>query len=177
MFTSIYIPQTFRDFPNGDPGRLAAQVVSGVGFLGAGAIFRIGPNVRGLTTAATIWVVAAIGLAAGAGEYVGALTGTLFILFVLTGLSKVERKFFKSYATNVLQIQFRTAKIEMEDILVILKRYKIKIQSTHIQQSRSQKSTRIKLLILMPQRLDLKPFYRDLNNLPNVTHITLGHDF
>ncbi|HAX97180.1 MAG TPA: methyltransferase, partial [Prolixibacteraceae bacterium] len=52
MLLSIYIPQTFPDFQNGDPGRIAAQVVSGIGFLGAGAILRFGVNVRGLTTAA-----------------------------------------------------------------------------------------------------------------------------
>jgi putative Mg2+ transporter-C (MgtC) family protein len=66
-----------------DPTRVAAQVVTGVGFLGAGAIIRQGFSVRGLTTAATLWVVAAIGIAAGAGYYSGALITTAIVLFSL----------------------------------------------------------------------------------------------
>ena len=69
MLVSIYIPQVYLGLKNGDPGRIAAQVVSGVGFLGAGAIIQSKGSVRGLTTAAGIWVTAMIGLAVGAGMY------------------------------------------------------------------------------------------------------------
>ena len=80
----------FRDFQYGsregitlDPTRIAAQIVTGIGFLGAGAIIRQGLSVRGLTTAATLWVVAAIGLASGAGYYSVAVIGTALVLFSL----------------------------------------------------------------------------------------------
>ena len=66
-----------------DPTRIAAQIVTGIGFLGAGAILRQGFSVRGLTTAATLWVVAAVGLAAGAGYYSGALITTALVLLAL----------------------------------------------------------------------------------------------
>ena len=66
-----------------DPTRVAAQIVTGVGFLGAGAIIRQGFSVRGLTTAATLWVVAAVGLAAGAGYYSGAVITTAVVLIAL----------------------------------------------------------------------------------------------
>jgi putative Mg2+ transporter-C (MgtC) family protein len=66
-----------------DPTRIAAQIVTGIGFLGAGAIIREGLSVRGLTTAASLWVVAAIGMAAGAGYYWPAVAGTLLTLFAL----------------------------------------------------------------------------------------------
>jgi putative Mg2+ transporter-C (MgtC) family protein len=66
-----------------DPTRIAAQIVTGIGFLGAGAIIRQGISVRGLTTAATLWVVAAIGMAAGAGYYSGAVIGTVLTLVAL----------------------------------------------------------------------------------------------
>ena len=69
MLISIYIPQEYLGLKNGDPGRIAAQVVSGVGFLGAGAIIQMKGSVRGLTTAAGIWMTACIGLAVGAGMY------------------------------------------------------------------------------------------------------------
>jgi putative Mg2+ transporter-C (MgtC) family protein len=80
----------FREFLTGgdaviraDPTRIAAQIVTGIGFLGAGAIIRQGLSIRGLTTAATLWVVAAIGIAAGAGYYSAALITTLVVLFSL----------------------------------------------------------------------------------------------
>jgi len=67
MIVSIWIPQSYPNFLNGDPGRIAAQVLTGIGFLGAGAIIQSHGSVHGLTTAACIWVMAVIGLAAGAG--------------------------------------------------------------------------------------------------------------
>lgn len=78
------LPYTF------DPGRVAAQIVVGIGFLGAGAIMRHGTSVKGLTTAASLWVVAAMGLAVGTGFWVGALTVSLLLLIVLRGLRPTE---------------------------------------------------------------------------------------
>lgn len=73
-----------------DPSRVAAQIVVGIGFLGAGAIMRHGTSVKGLTTAASLWVVAAMGLAAGTGFWVGAITVSLLLLLVLRGLKPTE---------------------------------------------------------------------------------------
>ena len=92
MILSIYIPQVYFDFKNGDPGRIAAQVVSGIGFLGAGAIIRLGTSIRGLTTAASIWLISAVGLAIGAGLYVIALITVVFALFTLIILESAERR-------------------------------------------------------------------------------------
>ena len=75
----------------GDPARIAAQIVTGVGFLGAGAIMRTRVGVQGLTTAATVWVNAALGVAAGAGEYHLAFIGGAITLAVLLILSPIER--------------------------------------------------------------------------------------
>jgi uncharacterized membrane protein YhiD involved in acid resistance len=72
-----------------DPTRIAAQIVTGIGFLGAGAIIRSGLSVRGLTTAATLWVVAAVGMASGAGYYWPAVAGTALTLFALWPLRYV----------------------------------------------------------------------------------------
>jgi putative Mg2+ transporter-C (MgtC) family protein len=77
-------------FPGADPSRVAAQVVAGVGFLGAGAIFRHGLNVKGLTTAAGLWAVAAVGMAAGAGWYAVALAATTVAIVVLYVFWMVE---------------------------------------------------------------------------------------
>jgi putative Mg2+ transporter-C (MgtC) family protein len=79
----------------GSPDRIAAQVVTGIGFLGAGAILRSGRNVHGLTTAATIWVNAAIGMAAGLGAYAVATVGAAITLVVLALLPVMEQLFEK----------------------------------------------------------------------------------
>lgn len=75
----------------GDPGRVAAQVVTGVGFLGAGAIMRTGGSVQGLTTAALIWTNAAIGLACGAGHIRVAALSTLIVLAAMVGMTPLDR--------------------------------------------------------------------------------------
>jgi len=80
--------------PNADPGRIAAQVATGMGFLGAGTIIRYGTTVRGLTTAASLWAVAAIGITVGIGgrEFWVAVLGTLTVLLTLTALRKAEQR-------------------------------------------------------------------------------------
>lgn len=83
MLISIESPEFFPGAKTVDPGRIAAQVVTGVGFLGAGTILRSGGTVRGLTTAASIWAVAAIGLAVGVGYYATATLATGLALAVL----------------------------------------------------------------------------------------------
>ncbi|WP_322070648.1 MgtC/SapB family protein [Paraburkholderia bannensis] len=76
-----------------DPSRMAAQVVSGIGFLGAGSILLRGEIVRGLTTAASLWSVAAIGLAVGGGLYTASIAATVIILIILAGIKPLERRF------------------------------------------------------------------------------------
>jgi putative Mg2+ transporter-C (MgtC) family protein len=84
---------------NQDPTRIAAQVVTGIGFLGAGTIIRQGTGVRGLTTAATIWVVAAIGMAVAFGSYILPTIGTAIVLFALVVIKRLEDRFFRREGT------------------------------------------------------------------------------
>ena len=77
----------------GDPGRIAAQVVTGIGFLGAGTILHTRGQITGLTSAATIWVVAALGMTIGAGRFIEAFGSTVTVMMVLIGLGWVERKY------------------------------------------------------------------------------------
>jgi putative Mg2+ transporter-C (MgtC) family protein len=80
--------------PGADPGRIAAQIVTGIGFLGAGAILKDKGSIKGLTTAASLWVVAAIGMAAGAGAWGVAVATTLIVLVSLWPLQVIEQKLF-----------------------------------------------------------------------------------
>ncbi|MBT3820958.1 MAG: MgtC/SapB family protein, partial [Nitrospinaceae bacterium] len=90
--------------PTSDPGRIAAQVVSGIGFLGAGAIMRMGASVRGLTTAASIWTTAGIGLAVGAGFHVEAVAAVVIMLISLGVLKKVGRRISARRSFKVVEI-------------------------------------------------------------------------
>lgn len=97
MLISMYGFQGLgADNSGGEPARLAAQVVSGIGFLGAGTILRTGNSIRGLTTAASIWVCGGIGLAIGNGYYLGGLTTTLIVLFALRALGFIQKRIFGS---------------------------------------------------------------------------------
>ena len=87
-----------------DPSRVAAQVVSGIGFLGAGAILFRSDKIRGLTTAASLWTVAAIGLAVGGGLYVAAVGATAVIFAILAGLKPLERRFWSSRGGKGIQL-------------------------------------------------------------------------
>lgn len=79
-----------------DPGRIAAGVVTGIGFIGAGCILQGRDHVRGITTAASIWITAAIGIASGTGHYVGAITATVITLVTLRLLKEVEKRIIKT---------------------------------------------------------------------------------
>ena len=91
MLVSLFVSQYFGSAHLFDPGRIAAGVVTGIGILCAGTIIRYGASIKGLTTAASLWAVAAIGLTVGIGYYTAAVTATGLILLTLLILSKVER--------------------------------------------------------------------------------------
>ncbi len=93
LFTAMGLEPLFAG--RTDPTRIAAQIVTGVGFLGAGAILRQGSEVKGLTTAASIWVVAAIGMAVGFGFYVTSIAATTLVLVTLVLIRPLERRLFK----------------------------------------------------------------------------------
>lgn len=112
MLLSIYGFGDFADETNVrmDPARLAAQVVSGIGFLGAGAIIRNGLSISGLTTAASIWVVAAIGLCVGAGFFYEAVLVTVLVILILLVLNRFEKSFHSRRSRN--EIVLRIARME-----------------------------------------------------------------
>lgn len=94
MFTALGLLPAFGK--SVDPTRIAAQIVTGVGFLGAGAIMRTGDDVRGLTTAASIWVAASVGMAVGFGYYWIAVFTTLLVIAMLVALRPIEERFIRN---------------------------------------------------------------------------------
>jgi putative Mg2+ transporter-C (MgtC) family protein len=101
-----------------DPTRIAAQIVTGIGFLGAGAIIRQGLSVRGLTTAASLWVVAAIGMASGAGYYSGALVATIVVLVSLWPLLILAHRLFERIRPGELRLEVELRANESPSVLL-----------------------------------------------------------
>lgn len=97
-----------------DPSRIAAQVVSGIGFLGAGSILLRGDVVRGLTTAASLWTVAAVGLAVGAGLYLEAVAATAVILIILAGIKPLEEWFGRRSQSHRFYIRANHGAVSIE---------------------------------------------------------------
>ena len=101
-----------------DPTRIAAQIVTGIGFLGAGAIIRQGLSVRGLTTAASLWVVAAIGMASGAGYYSAAAITTIVVLISLWPLRIVAYRMFERIRPGELRLEVELKSGESPSVLL-----------------------------------------------------------
>jgi putative Mg2+ transporter-C (MgtC) family protein len=128
----------------GDPGRIAAQVVSGVGFIGAGTIMQAQGMVTGLTSAATIWVVAAIGLTVGAGYYVEALGCGLLVTFVLAGIGRLE-----IYVRRLRRVVTATIRARVgtpaEDVAFALRAHGISIESQRVYDHEEDRTFELKL--------------------------------
>ncbi|MDP8233202.1 MAG: MgtC/SapB family protein [Candidatus Saelkia tenebricola] len=130
MLTSVYMYSVYGN--SADPSRIAAQVVSGIGFLGAGTIIRFRASIRGLTTAASLWAVAGIGLAIGVGLYLPAIFTTIIILIVLFLLAGIEKKLLRKSLYKTLQVE-TTGEIHLlEKIRSILSEYNVEIKDFEV---------------------------------------------
>jgi putative Mg2+ transporter-C (MgtC) family protein len=92
MGSCLFTALSIEAFAGSDPGRVAAQIIPGMGFIGAGAIIKEGRNIQGLTTAATMWVTAAMGMAVGTGNWFVAIATTVAVWFVLVVLQRFKRQ-------------------------------------------------------------------------------------
>ncbi len=146
MIISIY---GFSDaqFPNRDPARLAAQVVPGIGFLGAGTIIQTGTDVKGLTTATTIWVTMAIGLACGSGNFIIAISATAVALVCLIMLRRLERAMARR--NPMLMIVVPSEQPVIRDIILAANRYNIKIRETQSELLNYQENSALRIVFRM----------------------------
>lgn len=120
------------DFPS-DPARIVAQVVSGIGFLGAGAILRLGITIKGLTTASSLWTTAIIGIACGSQYYELAIIATLMVILILSIINRVEKFFLVTYKTHTIEIVLDDRPGIIKDIKCILEINKVKVISLNAQ--------------------------------------------
>jgi putative Mg2+ transporter-C (MgtC) family protein len=124
-----------------DPSRIAAQVVSGIGFLGAGAILIRGDVVRGLTTAASLWSVAAIGLAVGCGLYTAATAATVIILIILAGIKPLERRYFEARRRREFRLTVAHGSMTMQSLQIALGASSSRVNQFIVQQNKDALDT------------------------------------
>lgn len=148
MLVSIYIPQEYMGLKNGDPGRIAAQVISGIGFLGAGAIIQMKGSVRGLTTAAGIWVSACIGLAVGAGMYLISIIACAAIIFILVKMESVEHHLFKGGESKIIRVKVDGVLTDISHIRSVFDNYNIHIQDEFYKYEYKSKITILNFVIV-----------------------------
>lgn len=154
---------------NKDPARIAAQIVTGVGFLGAGTIMREGFSVRGLTTAASIWLVAGIGMAVGAGMYLSAIVATILMFIILDGV--IERYILRSYQRIRISISGRENKIR--DIGETLRQHGISIRHMSVLPLTNLSTMRIEFSLRVPRNVNIADTLQELGRISGVDFVEL----
>jgi putative Mg2+ transporter-C (MgtC) family protein len=157
-----------------DPSRIAAQVVSGIGFLGAGVIIFRRNTVRGLTTAASLWGVSGVGLTAGAGLYIPAAAGTAFMLLIQAGMRPIERYFFRHEAQRQrLLIETTDAAALLAQVPSISARHGMRVQSMQFERDTDQQADIIEIAI----RLDnLEERFAIMAEMQKIDGVRRVHD-
>jgi putative Mg2+ transporter-C (MgtC) family protein len=176
MLLSIWLPQEFAGMKNGDPGRIAAQVVSGIGFLGAGAIIRLGNNIKGLTTAASLWLTAAIGLAIGGGMFLAAGIALSISLVTLLILGRVEYRFFPQERNKLLELSLE-APSDTKEALEILKSFAVRVITMDMDHKEKDKGARLHLFVGIPNTTDIAKLVKTLKASGKVKRISMRENY
>lgn len=153
-----------------DPSRIPSYVISGIGFLGAGTIIVYGGTIRGLTTAASIWTVAGIGLVVGAGMYGVAVFTTLIILLSLIFLNNFERLFMKRRSTNLIEI-VAMAGLEINKLITVLEKFELTIQNVEIVKLENDMRN-IFIKIERDSKLEHILLFQEISKIDHVKNIT-----
>lgn len=173
MLLSIYVPQEYLGLKNGDPGRIAAQVVTGVGFLGAGAIIQMKGSVRGLTTAAGIWMVATIGMAVGVGMYWVSVAATALILFILVQLERIEHRIGIGSESRVIKIIVADIVTDVRPYTEVMSNYRIHLSNFYIEYDYELAATKLNFIILGRENCDYIGLFDRLQKINTTKSIAL----
>ncbi len=135
MITNEYLFREYSAQSTMDIARMGSYVITGIGFLGAGSIIKDGLRVRGLTTAAGLWVVACLGIAVGAGFYLAAGFGTLLAITTISFLKWLEKRFIHNKSQTIIILKIKNTTGHLADILHIIGELNLKIYSVNIENS------------------------------------------
>ena len=156
-----------------DPSRIAAQVVSGIGFLGAGAILARGEIVKGLTTAASIWTVAAVGLAVGGGLYLAASASTVIILIILAGIKPLEDAYRSRIQSCQLRVEVESGCLTPELLREALGLRAGQIKRFLVESRNPQGTDDLVILLSKVSSHDIATFPEKLKELDGVREVTI----
>jgi putative Mg2+ transporter-C (MgtC) family protein len=173
MITSIEMSVLYGHLGAVDPTRIAAQVVTGIGFLGAGAIIRYGWSIRGLTTAASIWAVSAVGITVGAGLYTPAVITTTIVLAVLF-FSRIEDYMESHMHGKTLSVVLsRAGHTGIDEVKNIIEVYGGRIRKISSEDVPGEKSRRFIFDMMVYYSIHQKDILSDIATLPGVEEVDM----
>ena len=155
-----------------DPARIVAQVVSGVGFLGAGAILRFGVTVKGLTTASSLWTCAIIGIACGAGYHYLALITTILVLSALTVIDKFQKFFIPGHSTREISLTVRDRKGLVNDLRENLTKQNISIISLSAKIGANE-TLNLDMIVRVPNDVGMDSLINIVNTLEDMESVSV----
>lgn len=176
MLVSIYIPQEYLRLKNGDPGRIAAQVISGIGFLGAGAIIQMKGSVRGLTTAAGIWMTACLGLAVGAGMYVIATCACILIIAVYRIMELIEKVFLKSAEQKIVRLKVNSIITDATPYRQCFQEFHVHISDEFLRYDYTQGFTTINFMVRAKDDSNFIALFERIHSMGNILSLTLTNE-
>lgn len=159
----------------GDPMRIAAGVLTGIGFIGGGAIMQQGLNIKGITTAAVIWTTAALGLAIGFGLYIPALIAFALALVGLRLLQKIEDVFFPAAKVKKLSLVYKGDKANLERIKEILKEDKIIVRDINFSNCYAENLLSVTILVNTPDLRDFEKLSEQLRQTGDLQKFSFGN--
>ncbi len=175
MMLSIYVCQETVGLLRGDPSRIAAQVISGIGFLGAGTIIQMKGSVRGLTTAAGIWIIATVGMAVGCGLYLVSVVATVLVLVVLTILEQIEHRVNVGNEARTIRLKVKGIVKSIKQYEDVLEKYNIHLSRVYVEYDYEADTTRLNLLILIREHSDFIEVFDAIHNVNPTLSISLSN--
>jgi putative Mg2+ transporter-C (MgtC) family protein len=156
-----------------DPSRLAAQIVTGIGFLGGGAIVRHGLTVKGLTTAASIWATASVGVAVGAGSYLLGVGGAVLVVGTLFGLRRVSRLLQRWGVSREEFVLATRPGFDVEQIVEVVRRERVDLRG--LERQDADEEGRVVLVVKLPPRYRPEQLLDALGRLEGVRQVEWQH--
>lgn len=175
MLLSIYVPQEYMGLKNGDPGRIAAQVITGIGFLGGGAMIQMRGTIKGLTTAAGIWMTAIIGMAVGIGMYLVSFAATALVLLTLITFEQYSKRKKIGQDSKVINITVEGILRNIDKYQKVLRDNDIHLSTFYVEYDYDKQITELNFVILVHSYTDVLPILSLISEVSPTRKLTLSN--
>lgn len=174
MLLSIYVPQVYLGLKNGDPGRIAAQVITGIGFLGGGAMIHMKGAVRGLTTAAGIWMTAIIGMAVGIGMYSISVCATILIMLTLVTFEQYEKRARLGQESKIINITVQGIVSDIDPYRKVFEDAGVHLSTFYVKYNYEMNLTELNFVVLAHAYSNLLPLLENVRRVEPTQSLTLS---